>query len=822
MRYGQGVNQLISLEDPRALDVGRVGAKAATLAQLRAEGVPVLPGCVVPADALSAVVAGIKAESGAAELCSAILHAVLPAELAGEIRTAAAKLGARLVVRSSAVDEDGEHASWAGQFETVLGARPGDETEAAVLRCLASAYNARSSAYGERRGRPSEVRMAVLIQPMIEPRCAGVMFTINPLSGSWREMTVEAAWGQAAPVVQGELVPDYYVVRRPRRAPRPLGRILAAVRLEVIEDEVRPQADMWVIGQSGLEVRPVAPVDVEAPKLRHFELNRLCRLGLRVEGLLGRPQDLEWALDDEGRFFVLQSRPVTTTRAVRRTGPALWTRRFIGERWTEPATPLGWSLVGGLLEEFVGYPDTQRMLLGGGEPTQLIRFAPYLNVTVFRHLAFKIPGAPPPQFMMELLPTDEQRGWRRRHAQAPDLKVYRSLIQETIRGRRWRHFAAGLFSNPRAWRDFEADLEVALPALSLPSSDVRTAMARADRCMALARRYIGIHVPSLLYANLLYQASVSALRAKGRDDLVRDALRPVEESWTVKTNHALWMLGRGDIDLQYFLADFGHRAGSSWELFSPRWRESPDTVAVLADAAAQHADPARLAADQARRATAAAGTLSGWIGRLVKRTQTYLLLRENQRFSFDRLLLAWGDQLKQIEKLSGVEVRFLLKDELEGMASGRISAAALAPRIGERKVAWAAECQRRAAGDEPPNFLAGAEAIEEGGIGVRLQGVGTSPGVVTGTVRVLRSLADGERLQTGEILVARATDPGWTPLFLKAGGVIMEIGGMLSHGAVVAREYGLPAVVNIAGATNRLEDGQVVTIDGRQGVVWLR
>jgi pyruvate,water dikinase len=118
--------------------------------------------------------------------------------------------------------------------------------------------------------------------------------------------------------------------------------------------------------------------------------------------------------------------------------------------------------------------------------------------------------------------------------------------------------------------------------------------------------------------------------------------------------------------------------------------------------------------------------------------------------------------------------------------------------------------------------LVGAEVIDEQSTGLRLQGTGTSPGVVTGRVRVLRSLSDGHQLKAGEILVARATDPGWTPLFLKAGGVIMELGGMLSHGAVVAREYGLPAVVNIQGAMSRLEDGDVVTIDGRRGVVWVQ
>ena len=146
---------------------------------------------------------------------------------------------------------------------------------------------------------------------------------------------------------------------------------------------------------------------------------------------MGGPQDIEWAMNPDRGFVVLQARPVTTARTVQRAGPALWTRRFIGERWTEPATPLGWSLMSGLLSEFIGYPRTQAKLLGGGEALRAIRFAPYLNVTAFRHLAFKFPGAPPPQFMMELLPQIEQRAWRRQHAQMPDVRVYLSFLRET-------------------------------------------------------------------------------------------------------------------------------------------------------------------------------------------------------------------------------------------------------------------------------------------------------------------------------------------------------------------------------------------------------
>ena len=303
--------------------------------------------------------------------------------------------------------------------------------------------------------------------------------------------------------------------------------------------------------------------------------------------------------------------------------------------------------------------------------------------------------------------------------------------------------------------------------------------------------------------------------------LAPDALRPVEENWTVKTNHALWRLGRGTLPMDEFMNNFGHRASSSWELFSPRWRESSDAVLALAASAAQHNDPHQLAVAQAQRAKSALKSLNGWLRPLVALTQVYLGLRENQRFHYDRLLDAWGGQLKRLETLTGVRVRFLEEGEVQRLVEGSLTEMDARSLAVAREAEWKVERDRRNAGDEPPNFLVGAEALVEQVHGVRMQGVGASPGVVTGQVRILRSPSEAAQLEPGEILVARATDPGWTPLFLKAGGVVMELGGMLSHGAVVAREYNLPAVVNIPGVTKALRNGQTVTMDGRQGVLWI-
>lgn len=826
---------LLPFDQVTPRDRARVGGKALGLARLAATGLPVPPGFVVPVEVFRSFLEhnGLMeaARRGEPGLDTAIRSGRLDPDFAGELRRASAVLGDRLAVRSSAVDEDGDHASFAGQYESVLGVAPGDETEIALRRCWASAYGERARIY---RGRSAPLAgMAVIVQRVVTARTSGVLFTINPLNGSWREMTVEAAWGLGEAVVGGRIVPDFYRVRRPRRTPRPVQRILARVRLELEEDRVHPQQEQWTLSapgerssDGGLVRRPVPPARVAAPKLLQADIKALCRLGLRVEAQLGGPQDVEWAQDEQGRFHVLQARPVTTAESVSRTGPVVWTRRFVGERWTEPATPLGWSLMRDLLDWFIAYPETSRRYLGGEPPSRLYRMAPYFNVTVFRHLAFKLPGMPPPRFMVELLPPEEETRWLRRHAEAPDLRVYASIFETTFKERRWERFRWNLFSNWRAWAEYEARLDAALRGgqgtrLVGPIRDRAEARARVASLAELAREYIKVHICSLLFANIWYQVTEGVLVGEGKGALVQDLLSAPEENWTQRTNQALWRLGRGDMALDEFLASFGHRARSSWELFSTRWWEDPKGVLALARAAAQRQDPAELATAKAARAREARAEVTGPTAALVDLTRRYLRLREDQRFHFDRLLWAWKRVYLWLEEDLGLSIRFLESVELDLLLDGGLARQDATALIARRREAWEHEVERRAAGDEPPEFLLGDELASLPDAGPRLQGFGVSPGVVTGPVRVLRSIEQAEALRPGEVLVTRATDPGWTPLFLVARALILEQGGLLSHGAVVAREYRVPAVSNLPGVTTRLRDGQVVTVDGGRGVVWV-
>ncbi len=817
-------------------------------------------GFVVPAPVLADWLrdAGLEAEGRAsltdparAEAFRARLLATpLPPALASRWAEAAEALGGPLAVRSSGVDEDAASRSFAGQHDTLLGVAPGD-VPGAVRACLASVWNGRAAAYRARTGSVGSPALAVLVQRLVTPAVSGVLFTVNPATGSWREMVVEAVFGLGEGLVSGQLPPHTWLVRRPREGlPRGLRRLAERVRLQIAHEELPELTEELVAGPDGPLLRSI-PEDRRSQRtLTPHEVRRLCRLGLAAERAVGGPCDVEWVRDPAGAFVLVQARPVTVT-AVPRDREVLFTRRFVGERWSEPATPLGWSVIAPILTSFVAYPETERRFLGGGPPFRLYDGWPYVNTTIFRHLAFKLPGSPAPSFMLELLPPEEEQAFRRAFAVAPDVAVYASILRTTFAERRWRRFRWNPVTNPLWWDRFVEELDGYLRG-SRPAAAPAEHLARVDAMMALVERYVGIHLCSLLFANLSWQLLDGALASAVPDGAaaLRDALAVCPPgNLTVETNRALRALARAATPsdlaelaegrssgafgeaLQAFLSRYGHRSSASWELMAPRWRDHPELlVPLLVAQRGATLDPVEQEARQELRHAEAlrtvrartAGPTTSLVELLVQYTRRYLLLRENQRFWFDRLLLALQDELLAVGDALVDAGRLARRDEIAFLTIGEVRDAVagragdLHPTVKVRRAAW--ERQRTTS---PPVFLRGDDPIAPQDAGPRLSGLGISPGRRRGAVRVLRSLADGARLVPGEVLVAHAVDPAWTPLFLSAGAVVLELGSLLSHGAVVAREYGVPAVVNVDGATRRLTDGQEVTVDGTRGVVFL-
>jgi len=863
------VRHLVPLEEIDTHDRARVGGKALHLARLARRDLPVPRGAVVPSEVYRAALraAGLwdlaeqvhrdpKAEA-LEELRERMRSLPLPGPLHDALVRRARALGGRVAVRSSAAEEDGRNRSFAGQHLTLLDVEA-EAVPEAVRQVWASLYGAAAMAYRGARG-PLPGSLAVVLQQMVEPRVSGVLFTVNPLSGSWREMTVEATWGHAEGLVAGQVTPHWYLVRRPRRAPRPVQRVLNRVQLHLVEQDLPEIREQWTAdGRGGLTRQPTPSALKYRATLDRRTLLRLCRLGLEVEGVLGEPQDVEWAIDYSGRLLLLQARPITTTGTPRTRKDVLWTRRFIGERWPEPATPLGWSILAPVFEYFVAYPHTQSRYLGGGPALRLVSSRPYVNVTAFRHLAFKLPGAPAPQFMLELIPPREEWDWQRRFAVLPDVAVYWSFLRETALERRWQRFRWNPLTNDQHWETFRERLEVELVTLCRlpvsPGDGVRLVRAQRD----LVRDYIGIHICSLLFANLFYQLLESALANWAPEraaSLMRRLATCPAGNRTLETNEALWELAgvateealegleRGEVPLadsrfgaalEEFLHRYGHRSHASWEIMASRWDQAPERLVPFlracraAGAEEPEARARRQGLDYQEALADLREVVSGpqrvAVELLLHYTRRYLLLRENQRFAFDRLLYAMQRNLLWIGAQfvaegwlrEDADIAYLTWEEVVGLATG-----SLPPEpIGD----WVARRRQKRLDDarvEPPAFLHGDEGVAEAASGARLQGLGISPGRYRGRVRLIRSLAEGQRLEQGDVLVTRAVDPGWTPLMLTAGAVILEMGSRLSHGAVVAREYKVPAVVNIEGVARRLREGQEVTVDGTRGVVWV-
>jgi len=293
---------LVHLSDERAQDVTRAGGKGASLARMSGLGLPVPPGFVVLAEALSEALDGAGARAG---LLAAIADPVRAQAIVGalpppEIAEAYAALGAgdpAVAVRSSAVAEDSGEASFAGQQETYLHVRGAEDVAARVLDCWASFFSERALFYRGQKGSLDDLEMAVVVQRMVEPDVAGILFTIDPVQRRRDQMVVEAVFGLGETAVSGAVTPDNYVIARDGRLKR--SRIVQ-----------QPHALVGLPG-GGTEQRPLSPEAGGLATLGEGDLLRLAELGRLLEEHHGVPQDIEWAISG-GELYVLQSRPVTT------------------------------------------------------------------------------------------------------------------------------------------------------------------------------------------------------------------------------------------------------------------------------------------------------------------------------------------------------------------------------------------------------------------------------------------------------------------------------------------------------------------------------
>ncbi|MGH8887267.1 MAG: PEP/pyruvate-binding domain-containing protein [Egibacteraceae bacterium] len=802
----------------------------------------------------------------------ALLAAPVPGRVTEAVTSAYRVLGcdARVAVRSSATAEDLPFASFAGQQETYLNVLGEDAVLDAVRRCWASLWTDRAVAYRAANGiDPRSVALAVVVQRMVDATVAGVMFTANPLTGRRGQAVIDASPGLGEAVVSGAVNPDHFVVDTATGAV--LERTLGDKRVEIVA----------VPGGGTRRVERTDAVPAE-PCLADEQLWALAGLARRVEGVYGGvPQDTEFAVDGQGQLWLVQARPITTLfplppDAPPPQGPDLrvYFSVNVAQGVFRPFTPMGvqaFRLLASSVARIAG--AAPRDPLAG--PQGLKEAAGRLFVDVTPVVRSRL-GRRVARFVtahMEARSTDALRVLVADQRLAPLPRSSRALRRAGTVLARYRVPARLLqaLRNPtRARREALDRVDALLDAAVAP--DHASAAARldlAERCL-LERGYpIVLNLAPLMAAGIgSFGLAFKLLGERATAD-ERDAVRrALPHNPTTAMDVALWSLGarlcadeesaralreqspeelaaayREEVlpaPLQQGLADFlrayGHRGVAEIDLGLPRWADEPTHLLgalanYLRPSDGQPTPDAQFRA-AAERADALMDELAGrrrLIGPLVRfllrRGRQLAGLREAPKFHLvallarvrSQLLVPVGEELARAGRLERCEDLFFLDlSEARQLVAG---AEDLRPVIRERRASYAAELRRRhvprvllSDGTEP--MVAEGAAVSDGA----LRGAPASAGLVTGTARVVLDPV-GARLEPGEILVAPSTDPGWTPLFLTAGGLVMEMGGAMSHGAVVAREYGIPAVVGVPGATERIRTGDQITVDGSAGTV---
>lgn len=840
-------------------DLQLAGGKGANLGAMVQAGLPVPPGFVLLTGAYRLFVqqAGIQAEierlaaavdTGSPESlddASARIRALfdqhsLPPEVAGAITSAYEALGAGPVaVRSSATAEDLPGASFAGQQETYLNIEGAGQVVQAVKRCWSSLWTGRALAYRARSGiAPGDVALAVVVQQLVAAEAAGVLFTADPISGRRDRVVIDGAWGLGEAVVSGSVSPDHWL------ADGATGAIIA--------EKVGTKTVMTVRVAGGTEERPV-PTELQGkPVLDHGQVAALVALGRKTAAHFGAPQDIEWALAG-GRFYLLQSRPITTLFPLPAPPPppgaGLRVYMSMGpfQGVMEPLTPAGISAFGviaGTLARVLGL----QAVAGAPSIFAVAARRIYIDVTaIVRTKAgstrLENLDAGSARAVRDLQARDERLRPAAGGGRVP-LRGISKRVLLTVLGRVLAALANPERARANARRKVEAyvdSLEEAshrLSGLSERLRFVRGALASAFAAVPL--RTAPVFVAGLAARSL----AAKKLQSWGYAPAVLDPVgRSLAHNPTTEMDLALWRLSRTLLAegaapraehpaVQAFLEQYGHRAVREIDPGIPRWREQPEPVLqMLANyLEAGAADAEQHFAQGATAAEAAIGAITAQVRRqqgagkaalvrfLLRRFRQLAGVREWHKFYLVRVfaivrgvLREAGAELVRAGQLDDADDVFFLEfADLESLRDLRDLAA-------RNRADYARELQRRLV---PPVVTSEGEVsfgVPPAAEGM-LVGTGASAGVYEGVVHVVLSPL-GARLEPGEVLVAPGTDPAWTPLFLTAGALVTETGGMISHGSVVAREYGIPAVVGVSEATTRLRTGQRVRVDGGAGTV---
>lgn len=824
------------------------GGKGANLGVLIHAGLPVPPGFVVTVDAYRAHLEAanlkelikakleniaendISAISEASECISSwIEESPMPSKVQEEVKTAFESFSKNMsshsnlsvAVRSSATAEDLPSASFAGQHETYLGIGGIDEIIRHIKKCWASLWSSQAISYRISMGfEHLKVDLAVIVQAMINAEAAGVMFTANPVNGRRDEILISAGYGLGEAVVSGLITPDTFIFSKS-----------GSVKEQILGSKEK----RIMLSGNGTVTEEVPMAKRKAHCLGNNELQQLTDLAKVVEEYYGCPMDTEWALS-QGKVYMLQARPITTELSEAEDldilGPddkmifqgkkAPWGLQNAMEHCSDPLTPLDFAYVCACYQGFDNYLHSE--------------------------VGFSLPKTP-------MRPVERESG-----CVAIDLKQAGFSLAML-----WK--VPKLFIKEYAmdiqvfWQSLSNEIDLWIKRMDEEGENTTDAVKLAkliDQAVAemgvLFQKRMSDFVPNILidlkFGCLIKKAVGKKLKEEVKENLLK-ALpfrTALQNKSLVKVAQIAALYGKDSTEFKnefdVFLAEYGDRPSASMAptLSAYTWREKPEVVYNLIDSLLSDNELLDSEASFKKQEIVLEEAKNEIRKRLKKKqydnflkildqAREGVIIREEGLFYIEkltscvrRLSLKLGTMLEEKGIICEAnDIFFLFLEELGPVAAGQLD---LKEKIAKRKSAYKKVYAAHERGIQWmistgsfPVFNKKEKQAEKMDDPNAIKGISASRGVYEGPACIVRGPSEFHKLKKGDILVSPYTAPVWTPLFRLASGVVTEIGSAGSHAAIVSREYGIPCVVDIPNITNILKDGQMIRVDGINGII---
>ncbi|HZK54897.1 MAG TPA: PEP/pyruvate-binding domain-containing protein [Desulfosporosinus sp.] len=779
-----------------------------------------------------------------------------------EIFTGLKKLdlvGLSLAVRSSASSEDSQGASFAGMHDSYLNVHGLEQVLTAVKNCYASLWTLRALLYRQKMGfKDSEVIPSVVILEMVKAEASGIGFSCNPQSGRLDQLVINANYGLGESVVGGAVEPDQYILDCSYFLPKIVAKVIGLKQLVTVTKED---------GGTELQKPELLGLNSENQVLTDKDIAKLGLLVLRVSEALGegeKPQDIEWVFDGD-HFWLVQARPVTVLPIY--TYPALkgqaeiWSNANFKDAVPMVITAFNRKIViegiNGLLTAIL--KETGYVSPDGLQYSKFYKGRVYLNPSLLQWEFFDTMGMHPRE-------TNAQLGGHQPEIKLPEVKDKKGFknglnktrmllaIMKVQKNSNYIFLEIRKYCNDCATQELSELTDTGIASILMNKQELvapfyklgilnSVAGIMLDTLVKALKKDFPTNATSVAITSLIGQGKITS--AEQGYDLIKlaeiartdsNALQFFLKEPFLPLSWETSIIEGSDFKQQFrmFIKDYGHRAVYELDLSNPRWKDDPSYLLNYIRDIMGTADlkkiktKQRLQAEKIReQITSTVPIYRRWkINWLISQAVKGEESRERGKSELARLAgplrMLTSDIGRRLDERGILEdsedIFYCSPPDILSILLGHWNGQGLKALVTDRKERHM-ELQKL----DPPDLIMNDQAsfVETASInlGGEIMGLGVAGGRAEGQARLLYHPNDG--LEQGEVLVAPSTDPGWTPLFLKASGIIMETGGFLSHGAIVAREYGIPAVVNIPGVMKIIKKGDRVVVDGDMGKVYL-